>query len=441
MEVINKLKSFFSSSKNQSFSNTSSRSQWSFFGLNSWSGHSNHDERILINEGYLSNEDIFAVLEKLVHSSATIPIRLYEKDGDEWEMVEDVNNELLKLLKKPNKEQTLKEYRREQYLNYLLTGDSFELMNMLLGFTYPTSMNILPSQYVEVELEDQNQFFSPVKDYIFSYGGYRTLYDAEQVLHLKNLDPSYPCNQKGLSPLQPAYTSLSASNQVHNAEKSMIENKGATGMISSNNNDYPLSAEEREEIDKEFKGRTGGSNNYNKTITVSSNVKFQTLGLSPKDLTLTEIDINKLRKFCNIYGMSSQLFNDTANSTYNNVLEAKASLYTESAIPLAQTFVDNWNENLIPIFNKRDNKEYCLKLDISEIEVLQKNKKEEAEKNKIVTEAILSVASMVSMNQLSRESGIKILMHSQGLSEEEAEMIITEPIEVPTTQTENTNEG
>ncbi|GAF82335.1 unnamed protein product, partial [marine sediment metagenome] len=31
--------------------------------------------------------------------------------------------------------------------------------------------------------------------------------------------------------------------------------------------------------------------------------------------------------------------------------------------------------------------------------------------------------------------------HSQGLSEEEAEMIITEPIPVPTTQTENTNEG
>ena len=137
--------------------------------------------------------------------------------------------------------------------------------------------------------------------------------------------------------------------------------------------------------------------------------------------------------------MSSQLFNDTANSTYNNVLEAKASLYTESAIPLAQTFVDNWNENLIPIFNKRDNKEYCLKLDISEIEVLQKNKKEEAEKNKIVTEAILSVASMVSMNQLSRESGINILMHSQGLSEEEAEMIIKEPIEVPTIQTDNEN--
>ena len=436
MEVINKIKSFFSSSKNYSF-NSSSSGSYSLFGFNNWNGHSNHDEEILINEGYLSNEDVFAVLEKLVHTSASIPMKLYEKEGDNWEMVEDMNNELLKLLKNPNKEQTLKEYRREQYLNYLLTGDLFELKRMLLGFNYPTSLNVLPSQYVEIELEDQNKFFSPVKDYIFSYGGYRTLYDVEEVIHLKNLDPSYPCNQKGLSPLQPAYTSLSTSNQVHYAEKSMIENKGATGMISSNNNDYPLSAEEREQIDKNFKGRTGGANNYNKTITVSSNVKFETLGLSPKELTLTEIDINKLRKFCNIYGLSSQLFNDPANSTYNNVNEAKASLYTESAIPLAQTFIDNWNENLIPIFNERDGKEYYIKLDISEIEVLQKNKKEEAEKDKIVTDSLLSVASMVSMNQLSRESGINILMHSQGLSEEEAEMIVP----IPQTQTDNTNEG
>jgi HK97 family phage portal protein len=437
MEMINKIKSFFSSSKNHSFS-SSSRSQWSLFGFGGWNGHSNYDERVFINEGYLSNEDVFAVLDKLTNTSASIPIKLYEKQSDEWEEIQDMNNQLYQLLLKPNETQTLKEYRHEQYLNYLLTGDSFELMKMLIGFSYPTALNILPSQYVEIELEDQNKFFSPVKDYLFSYGGYRTVYGPEEILHSKILDPSYPSNQKGLSPLQPAYTSLSASNQVHNAEKSMIENKGATGMISSDGGDYPLSAEEKDDLDKQLKERIGGSNNYNKTITVGKSVKFQTLGLSPKDLALTEIDINKLRKFCNIYGLSSQLFNDTANSTYNNVSEAKASLYTESAIPLAQTFVDNWNENLIPIFNKRDGKEYLLKLDISKIEVLQKNKKEEAEKDKIVTESLLSVASMVSMNQLDRESGINILMYSHNLTEEEAESIIKEPIPQPQI---NENEG
>jgi len=436
MVIIDKLKSLFTV-KNYSLSNTSSsKSWWKMMGFGSWGGYNQIHEKQLINEGYLSNEDVYAVIDKLVNTSSTIPLCLYVKKGDKWEKVEDENNDFLKLLSKPNQNQTLKEYRKEQYLNYLLTGDSFELKTSLIGFSYPTALNILPPQFVEIEVENTNRFFSPIKDYIFTYGGYREVYEAEKVMHVKILDPSYPSTQKGLSPLQPSYMALSTSNQVHKAEESMIENRGATGMISNNSEGYPMTEEERNEIDANFKGRIGGASNYNKMITVGSNVKFTSLGANPKDLMLTEIDLNKLRKFCNIYGLSSQLFNDPANKTFNNLGEAKKSLYTESAIPLAQTFVDNWNENLVPIFNKRDRKQYYIELDISEIEVLQKDKKQEAEKDKIVTESLLSVASMVSMNQLDRETAINILIHSQGLTREEAQMIVPTPKNINT----NTNE-
>ena len=439
MVIIDKLKSLFTV-KSYSLNNlSSSKSWWKMMGFNSWGGYNEIHERKLINEGYLSNEDVYAVIDKLVHTSATIPICLYVKKGDKWEKVEDPKNDFFKLLTKPNQNQTLKEYRKEQYLNYLLTGDSFELKTSLIGFTYPTSLNILPTQFVEVELLNSNRFFSPIKEYVFTYGGYREVYEPEQVMHVKILDPSYPCTQKGLSPLQPSYMALSTSNQVHKAEESMIENRGATGMISSNKEDYPMTEEERNEIDKNFKSRIGGASNYNKMITISSNVKFTSLGANPKDLMLTEIDLNKLRKFCNIYGVSSQLFNDPANKTFNNLGEAKKSLYTESAIPLAQTFVDNWNENLVPIFNKRDRKEYYIELDISEIEVLQKDKKQEAEKDKIVTESLLSVASMVASGQVDRETAINILIHSQGLTREEAQMIVPAPQNINANANANAN--
>jgi len=149
---------------------------------------------------------------------------------------------------------------------------------------------------------------------------------------------------------------------------------------------------------------------------------------------LDQIDLNKLRKFCNVYGMSSQLFNDPANKTFNNLAEAKKSLYTEAAIPLAQTFVDNWNENLIPIFNERDNKEYYIKLDTEKIEVLQKDKKMEAEKSKIMIDAILPIAEKVTMGTLERAAAIQILIYTYKITEEEAELLIPETVAMQNNQ-------
>jgi len=435
MAIIDKIKSIFTLKNHNQLSNLSNRSAFSkWFGFGGF-GYNHIEEERLINEGYLSNEDVFSVIDKLVQTSAAIPFCLYEKKGKEWVKVEDNNNSLYSLLSKPNEDQTNKEYRIEQYTNYLLTGDSFELKDTALGFTVPTSLYILPSQFMECSTVTNQRFFERPSSYIFSYGGYRTEYEAEQLIHSKKLDPSYPQDRKGLSMLQPSYLALDTSNQVHKAESAMIENRGATGMISSDSKEgYPMTAEERDELDNQLKNRIGGANNYNKTVTTSQNVKFTQLGSNLKDLMLDQIDLNKLRKFCNIYGMSSQLFNDPANKTFNNLAEAKKSLYTESAIPLAQTFVDNWNENLIPIFNDRDNKEYYIKLDTEKIEVLQKDKKMEAEKSKIMIEAILPLAEKVSLGILERNSAIQILIYTYKVTEEEAELLIPQPQETQNIQ-------
>ena len=423
MVIIDKLKSLFTV-KNYSSSSSWGKSSYSFFGSwGAWIYGNREEEEKLINEGYISNEDVFAVIDKLVKTASTIPIVLKVKQDDEFVPVTDMTNDFLRLLKMPNQDQTQKEYRVEQYLNYLLTGDAFEWKRVAAGFDFPTSLKIVPSQFTTINMMNENDFFSEVKNYQFCWGSQNTVFGPEDIIHTQNLDPSYLDN-KGLSFLQPSYKALSTSNQVHNAEAHMIENRGATGMISSDQEGYPLTDEERKAIEEKFKQRAGGSHNYNKMLTVGSKVKYTSLGLSPKDLTLTDLDINKLRKFCNVYGLSSQLFNDPANKTFNNLGEAKKSLYTESAIPLAQLFVDTWNEKLTPIFNEEDNAEYMIMIDTSQIEVLQSDQKAEAEKNKIVAESISSLASKVSMGQLDSQAAQNILVFSYGMTEEQASELI-----------------
>lgn len=382
-------------------------------------------EEKLINESYISNVDVFSVIDLVVQTALTLNILLHDKKKDgSLELIDSNSNDsFYDLINKPNKEQTQKEYRNEQFINYLLTGNLFEYKMIPIGFKEVDSLRILPSQFVEIEQDPFSTFFDEGLTFCFSFNSKSNTYNSEDIIFTKKLDPSY-CEQKGLSPFQAGYRALSTSNQVHEAEESLMINRGASGMVSSGSNEYPLSAEEKTELDDNFKERTGGAKNYNKTITVGSNVKYQSLGLSPKDLTLTEIDINKLRKFCNMFHLSSQLLNDTANSTYNNISEAKKSLYTESAIPLAENILDGWRENLIPVFNKLNNKDYVLSLDTSKVEVLQKDKKAEAEKNKIIIETVSNLSEKVYTNRISYESAIQSLVFSFKMTQKEAELLI-----------------
>jgi len=68
---------------------------------------------------------------------------------------------------------------------------------------------------------------------------------------------------------------------------------------------------------------------------------------------------------------------------------------------------------------------------------LQKDKKQEAEKNKIVTDSISSLASKVTLGQLDSQSAKNILMFSYGVTEEEADQLIPDN---PTTENTGTNE-
>ena len=266
MVIIDKLKSLFTV---KNYSSSYSYSKGGFYSLfGGWGSFfygNRKSEEALINEGYISNEDVFAVIKKLIDSSSEIPIVLKEKLNDEMIPVTDMRNDLFRLLKRPNQDQTQKEYRREQYSNYLLTGDAFEWKKQAAGFDFPTSLKILPSQFTKINMENDNDYFSDVKNYEFCWNSQNITFGPEEVIHTQNLDPSY-CDNKGLSFLQPSYKALSTSNQVHNAEAHMIENRGATGMISSDQEGYPLTDEERQQIEEKFKQRAGGSENYNKML-------------------------------------------------------------------------------------------------------------------------------------------------------------------------------
>ena len=146
--------------------------------------------------------------------------------------------------------------------------------------------------------------------------------------------------------------------------------------------------------------------------------------MSSTDLQIIESGVFKLRQLCNIYAVDSSLFNDPANKTYNNRTEATKSFYNEAVIPAVNRIIKGLNSWLLAPFSEDTGVKYRLSIDTSQIEALQKDQKAEAEKNKVVSESVTSIATLVSQGQLDSTSAINILVYSHGMTQEQASEII-----------------
>ena len=223
-----------------------------------------------------------------------------------------------------------------------------------------------------------------------------------------------------MSPLQAGYRNLVSSNELMTAESSFYKNKGVSGIVSSDSDIMSLSEEDTIAIDEVMRQKIGGSSKSNGVVTTGARIKYTPIGMSPSDLDMIKSGDVKLRNLCIAYGMDSKLFGDPKASTYNNVQEVQKQLYTDSVIPFNTRVISALNRFLVPSFAEADNRDYKIKLDTSDIEALQQNQKEKAEKNKVVIEGVNAILT----SAMTDEGKAMMLSKLYDIQEDEASILI-----------------
>ena len=135
--------------------------------------------------------------------------------------------------------------------------------------------------------------------------------------------------------------------------------------------------------------------------------------MTPTEMQFLQSGDIKLRNLCMLYGLDSKLFGDPKASTYNNQPEVARGA---------------WNNSVIPFNNK-----IVSYLNTSHIQELQKDKKVEAEKNKIVIEGITSLVG----SNMSDDAKVMMLTKLYDVEEDEAQILI----ETNGNDSGQTNEG
>lgn len=371
-----------------------------------------------LEEGYLNNNHVYSIINRIASSGADIPVIIKNvlRDGEE-EIVRE--GDFYNFVHNPNNENTYKSFTYQSLVYQLATGNEIQYGVKGVGSQHFSERWNLAPQYIIPKVT--NLITGPqATSYKYNYSGTDYNLDIEEVMHLKkfNPDPGAENAVMGMSPLSAAYRTLVASNEIITADASLIKNKGAIGLLSSKG-DRTTTSEEGKQLDKALKNKIGGGDNYGSIKITSGNFDFIKFAMSPADLQILESGVIKLRDLCSVYGVKSRMFNDPKGASYNNAKQDTKDFYVNGVLPPLHSEIDHFNKFYVPGWNERDNSNYFIEPDISSIEALQDDKKLEAEKDKIVMDGINVILNM----PISPEGKQKLLIDNYYFDEETAKII------------------
>lgn len=395
-----------------------------FIGLDGQVYNKQQDDQKLIDDGYGSNVTVYSIINKLLTTSSSIPLIVWDEKTEE--VIE--SGRVWEALQNPavyRGEMLTTEAWLEVALSYLFsTGNLYQRKQFLLSGKVPDSLEIIPSGII-CPIEPTS-YLLPNSGFIVDDKQKQFKIESDELDHLKYVNPTTNGlnTLKGLSPLQAGLYSLTGSTDIQKALSVLVKNQGARGILTNKSNrnggNVRLDPADAQRVKTQVNNSIRGIDKINSVHVTSAELDYLSMGMSASDLKLIESGVLTDRQLCNIWNVDSKLFNDPASSTFNNLNEATKGMYTNAILPSLKKVVGSFNKTISKPINMEANTSHIVKIDENSIEALQADQKLQAEKNKINADGINVVLNM----PISNDSKVETLQHVYGMTEELANNIV-----------------
>jgi len=349
-----------------------------------------------ISKGYSSNAEVYAIIKKMTDKCNVATPYLYIDNkavkGAKYLTTQKAKNSILnvckhrlevhkaldyapedndltKLLKRPNSLQTWREFITLFRIFYFVQGEAF--MYRYAGKNNcAMSLHIVPAHSMQAII-DGGVLVGWKYDRM---DGHVRNFAAEDVLHFKMPNPTFNNNYsqyRGMSPLMAGLKYLQLDDKAVIGWIKSIENEGAKGIVSPNhpNPELWLTESQVTDVQEQIELKIHGSENRNKISVSGMPLQYTHIGLSPEALSIIEGLKYANVKLCDLWGVPSVLFD--ANPTYQNQKEAGKRFLLDVVLPYLNSEEDKLNSWLVQPFNIRDSKNYVIDYDLSAYEELR----------------------------------------------------------------------
>lgn len=183
------------------------------------------------------------------------------------------------------------------------------------------------------------------------------------------------------------------------ATHTLVQNGGPKGVLYNDYQDAmgnnPMTESEKREIHKQFNEKYGIVKGKSPIFISPKKLGWLPMDYNAEQLKLGDIDDRCTAKICNAFGLNANLFTD---AKYDNQESAKKAAYQDVIIPDAKVISEAITRAILP-------EGAHMELDFSDVECLQKSKKDEAQTLRTASGAIkeLLAEGIISFEEARKE--------------------------------------
>ena len=332
---------------------------------------------------YETIPEVRLVIDNKATLFSNMVIKCVDADGEE------VEHQVLELLTNPNPLQTQNEFLSQYMVNKSIYGNSFFNKLKATSTSFPSTMYVLPSEFMSIvptgKMFQQSFIEDIIKSYDLEIQGQTDSYPPEEILHKNDIaTDDYLASESRLLPLKMPISNIEGAYKSRNI---LINEKGAIGILSNNNKDsdggLPLNPDEKQQIQDDYQEKYGIGGGKNRVIVSNSNLQWQPMSSGIKDLMLFEEIQEDFNRIVDAYGLNMNIFSNTAGSTFENQKQGLKSTYENTIVPEANDLMQG-----LTTFLGLDLEGLELKADYSHLAIMQEDGKSEAETLKVKTDAV-----------------------------------------------------
>lgn len=361
----------------------------------------NLSELIYLLNCYYDNPIVQAIINIKAEAFANMKFHVKDlktKDVIPLEDYEADNGKLYDLLRQPNPLQSTFEWLRQFKVNREVFGNAYMYASVPVGwennFTYQdiTVINNLPPYCMAPVLTGQWLDATKKEDIISRYelsyfNGKKRILNPNTILHLNDVNVKFDQNfTQGQSDLLALKMPITNIEKAYESRNVLITKRGALGILTSEMKDeamgsLPLEEDQVEQVQKAFE-KYGLMNDQYSQIISPMPLKYQKMAMSVKELMLFEEIESDAIAIAVSKGVPELLVKYyVKGGTFNNLDASEKRLYDSTIIPESK-------DDLIGLNNFLKTKKHGIELigSYNHLNILQDNKKEEAETNKINSE-------------------------------------------------------
>ena len=305
------------------------------------------------NSGYMQNVIAFRSVNIVAEAVSSVPIVLYgqQKGSVRGDVI--TTHPLLDIISSPNPSISGIDFMQNLVSHVLISGNAYILK---IGSPKVKELHLLRPDRVTI-IPDRSGMPS---GYAYTVDDNTTKFSCNkftgesQIIHIKSF---HPLNDwYGMSPMEAAYYSIDQHNQASFWNQSMLRNgarpSGAIIVKDIDGSGGNLSAEQYDKIRMQIEESYIGSKNTGRPILLEGGLDWKEMSITPKDMDFINAKNVSAREIALAFGVPPQIIGIPGDNTYNNLVEARISLWEQTVLPRLDNILSYLNSSLVGSFGE-----------------------------------------------------------------------------------------